>query len=103
MSQQEYLHYRKAYARSTDPVTSHEAAEAVSPSLPTLDDQIIAYLKTRPDGATSLEISDAIGRTRVSVSPCLRPLERLGMVIDTGEKRKSDATGFKGLIWKAAA
>jgi predicted esterase YcpF (UPF0227 family) len=82
-------------ARRTDPETSHIEVRRIANS--DVDARILAYLSGTGIGGTSLEISEATGITRVSVSPRLKPLELMGKVIRTTEKRSG------GIVWKVPA
>ena len=71
----------KAYARSTDPDTSHDAAASVDPHLPNLEDTVYAAIKSRGDrGATCDEIVDLTGLNWNTVSPRLKPLRNKKLI-----------------------
>lgn len=91
--------YELPRARADDPETSHEAAAKVSRKVHKVDAVILGYLAARTDGATSYEIAEGTQLARVTVSPRLRPLTRMGLTVDSGERRLV-ATGSKGIVWK---
>ena len=93
--------FDRAYARKTDPVTSHEAAEKITPHLGTIDDAIYkALLEVGPHGATSDEIVEMTGLKYRSVTPRLKPMTRKGLVTGGKETRVGES-GHKNLVWKA--
>lgn len=84
-------------ARRSDPGTSHEAAEAMDPSL--LQGIVLAELRAVPDGLTILEISE---RTRIGVqtiSPRFAPLRRKKLIYDTWLRRRN-TTGRRAIVWR---
>jgi len=88
----------RARARRSDPVTSHEAAQAVN--LPKVKGQVLECLRTFPHGATSYEVADRLGRPLVCVSPVFRRLAKDdGMVRESGRYEQAD-TGRRRIIWE---
>jgi len=77
-----------AFARHSDPETSHEAAALVDTTK--LENLVLLALK-RHD-ATTAELSAELKVARVSISPRMRPLADRGLVRDTGNRRK-------GIVW----
>ena len=93
--------FDRAYARKTDPVTSHEAAEKITPHLGTIDDAIYkALLEVGERGATSDEIVKMTDIKYRSVTPRLKPMCKKGLVVDSGECRNGDS-GRRQIIWRA--
>ena len=89
----------KAYARRTDPHTSHQAAKAIEGHLPELDGKLYrALYDAGRNGLTSQEITDVTGISRVSVSPRLRPMERRGWIEDSGDTRPGHSNR-PGIVW----
>jgi len=81
--------------RSTDPDTSRTwAALRTGPEMKramlVVGD---ALHRAGPEGLTTLEMVPRTGMTRVSVSPLLKPMERLGLVMRTDRKRN------RGIVW----
>lgn len=91
-----------AVARVTDPETSHESAAILNRSgkLKEIKRKLYALLCDRPEGLTTLEMTDISGIPRVTVSPCLAPMWREQLVFDT-KKKRTGHTGMPGIIWKA--
>lgn len=87
-----------AYARFSDPSTSSEAADSVSVAKAEM--VVLTQLLKRPvRGATSDEMADITGIARVTVSPRFRPLERKGLIEDSGERRKGNS-GRTSIVWR---
>lgn len=87
-----------AFARFSDPTTSAEAAESVSVAKAEM--VVLNQLLKRPvRGATSDEMADITGIARVTVSPRFRPLERKGLIEDSGERRKG-TSGRTSIVWR---
>ena len=88
-------------ARRSDPVSSHAAGVQVSDKISDLYTAILAWLGPMGDiGGTSLEIAEGIGLERVTVSPRLAPMEKLGLVARTKERRAGPA-GVSSIVWVA--
>jgi DNA-binding IclR family transcriptional regulator len=66
-----------------------------------LDWIILDALRSHPDGGTSEEISEWTNLRLVTVSPSLRPMARLGLVIATEERRRN-RSGVRAIVWKIA-
>ena len=72
-------------ARHTDPATSHEAAAHAN--FQKHDDAILACLRNGPPGGlTSYEIADLTGISLVCVSPRMRPLCRVDVLVENGRR-----------------
>ena len=89
-----------AYARRTDPETSHEAAQAIEPHLGRLESIVLTAIRQAPDGMTIDELAAATGLDKVTVSPRMKPLVRKGLIQTDGTKRKG-RTRASGLVWRA--
>jgi DNA-binding MarR family transcriptional regulator len=77
----------RAYARRDDPFTSHEAAAAVPVTM--LQDMVLKALLGHPvTGLCTHEVEDITGLAAGSVTPRMKPLEDLGLVV-----RRRDADG----------
>ena len=93
--------FDQAHARKTDPVTSHEAAEAITPSLKKIEQGIYdALCSFLPGGATADEIVEASGIQYRTVTPRLKPMCRKGFVVDSGEYKRGDS-GRRQILWMA--
>lgn len=89
-----------AYARLTDPETSHEAAQAIEPHLGRLESIVLAAIRQAPDGMTIDELAAATGLDKVTVSPRIKPLCKKGFIYTNGDRRPG-RSGKSGLIWRA--
>ena len=94
-----------AYARSTDPQTSHEAARTVNVTRgqeivlneflmyhEMTDEQLIEALQVRQDSCPDAKLSDSGARSRRA------ELVAIGILKDTGRRAKT-VTGRKTTIW----
>lgn len=72
-----------AKARRRDPQTSHDAAAKVDV---TQGESLVIEALTRFGPMNTREIASKIGRPRENISSRLRPLERKGVVKDSGER-----------------
>lgn len=76
-----YPEQQRAYARSTDLQTSHDAARRVEVVLTKLQKAVFDCIKARgATGATWNEISAITGIDKGSVSPRLKPLREKGLI-----------------------
>lgn len=92
----------KAYARHSDPVTSHDAAESVTEStLRGSRQAVLSMLRRAPHGATAEVLERVLPEYRPQrVRTALVELERLGIVARTSETGYT-SSGRKAQIWKA--
>jgi len=92
----------EAHARGTDPETSHEAAEAISPRLRELQRLVLDFAASAPDGFTDVVLNrhfDTHGstyRTRRS------ELVEQGYIRDSGERHTygENGKGRRHVIWQ---
>jgi hypothetical protein len=75
----------EAYARNTDPDTSHEAAESMMPTR--AEARAYEALKKFPEGAICSELAAESGMNWNTISPRMAPLCRKGKARDTGQRR----------------
>ena len=83
--------WHAAYARQSDPATSHEAARRVDTTK--LERMVLGGL----DGhgpMTSKEIAAKAGKDKWSISPRMKPLEDGGLVTRTADRRNNS------MVWK---
>lgn len=81
-----------AYARTTDPDTSHEAAARVN--VTALEATALRGLALLGGEGTSKEIARAVGKEWTTISPRMKPLERQGKVVRTDRRREGQT------IWR---
>jgi hypothetical protein len=83
-----------AYARTTDPLTSLEAADRVPVN--ELEKVVLRYLRAAyPGGMTSYQVALASNMSLVSLSPRFKPLELKGLIERTEQRDQGR------IIWKA--
>ena len=87
-------------SRSTDPDTSHKAAESASRRGPTQRRQVWDALK-KLGGATDYEISVEANILRSSAAKRRQELVDLGHVVETPFRRKTD-TGTEAIVWRCS-
>lgn len=85
-------------SRNDDPGTSHDAADSVTTKIPNLNKLVLDCLEEEKrgpgKGMTSKEIAADLGLDHVTISPRMKPLEKLGMVRRTIRRRK------KSIVWE---
>jgi len=67
--------------------TSREAAEHIAPRVQTLRDRALAVIRERP--STADEVCEALGESVLSLRPRCTELFKLGLVEDSGLRRKN--------------
>ena len=92
-----------AYARRTDPATSHAAAESVKGSEASrMESLVLGQLRDYPNrGLTTHEIAEIGLIPYESVTPRIKPLVKKGLVIDSGERRIPAGRTKAGIVWRA--
>lgn len=91
----------EAYARGSDPDTSHGAADEMRGDVATrLETRILSALKRHPHGLTNHDLVTATGLSWNTASPRLAPLVRKQLVYDSGVRRKGP-TNRPCIVWKA--
>jgi DNA-binding MarR family transcriptional regulator len=81
-----------AYARRTDPQTSHDAADRVDVNRL---EGIVLEAISNSRGLTSKEIAEVTGLDKWSVSPRIKPLRKKNLVWDSGKRRD------RSIVWLA--
>jgi DNA-binding transcriptional ArsR family regulator len=88
-----------AEARTTDPVTSHEAAGSVRGEISAKLQLLVVRLVTlHPAGLICSEMVALSGLEWNTISPRLKPLRRLGLIHDSGKKRPGPS-GRRQIVW----
>lgn len=83
--QSEDVTLKGAFARATDPATSHAAAAAVDATAK--EAVVLAAIAQFPEGCIADDIARVTGLRDGTVTPRLRPLLRKGLIERTGESR----------------
>lgn len=91
-----------AFARHTDPDTSHMAADSFEkPDTNAMEARVLEALKAHPHGLTNHGIVEVTGLSWNTATPRIRPLVNKGLVVDSGDRRMGPA-GRYCIVWKAA-
>ena len=80
-----------AYARSTDPESSHEAAGGIDATR--LQRLVVQTLNETKVPMTSIDIAKHLGIHLVSISPRMKPLENLGQIVCVGTLPALNSSG----------
>jgi transcription initiation factor IIE alpha subunit len=89
-------------ARSTDPDTSHQAAELAKQSAGGHRDLALRVLRANPDGLTDFELAELTGVAQTSIGKRRHDLYRAGLVVKTDLRRPSPS-GSPAIVWKVSA
>jgi hypothetical protein len=91
----------QAYARTTDPFTSHLAAGSQTPERLSAGQRTVlaALVNAGRRGLTDFELSDRTGSKQTSHGKRRGELVRHGLVVDAGLTRPSD-TGVSAKVWR---
>lgn len=87
-------------SRRSDPPTAKAAAQSVP--VADLSDRIMRALRITKEGRTTIELAWLLQVGRDSVSPRMKALVTKGLVVDSGETRKSE-NGRAAIVWKAVS
>lgn len=99
MKDDELFQWGEAYARSSDPDTSHAAANDVEGDEATRLELLFRdAVWSRPNGATNHDICTITGLDWNTITPRARPLVRKGLIADSGERRIGPK-GKKCIVW----
>jgi hypothetical protein len=95
----------EAYARGSDPETSHDAAEEVKGKRATRLEMeaykvLLEELDKNEGGLINDQIVERSGYEWKTITPRLAPLCRKGLAFDTGDRRKGEAGQYQ-VVWKA--
>jgi biotin operon repressor len=91
----------KAFAKRSDPETSHVAAKKIKKDLPKLEHLVLQSIRQSGDrGMTGDELAEDTNIFRHTCCPRLAPLKRKGLIVDSGERRPGN-TGKKQIVWRA--
>lgn len=83
-----------------EPTTSKDAAKAIEPKARGLRGMCLAAIEKQP--GTPDEIADRLGLTVLSVRPRITELKELGLIEQTGVRRKN-ASGRDAHVWRVVA
>lgn len=88
-------------ARASDPDTSHEAAQSVSPRIRQLQKLVLDYAASQPDGFTDIDLNRHFDTHASTYRTRRSELVARGYIRDTKERRAygQDGTGRRHIIW----
>jgi hypothetical protein len=89
----------EAPTRHGDPRTSFAAADAITPHVPTIREEVLAWAETKPEGFIDEELSDHFGAEGSSYRTRRAELTDEQWIIDTGKEREN-SHGRLCVIWK---
>lgn len=90
---------REAHARNTDPDTSHEAAESISPRLRELQRKVLMFAYDYPDGFIDPELNRRFDTHGSTYRTRRAELVEQGLIRDSGERRTDGGTR-RHIIWQ---
>ncbi len=91
----------RALARRSDPITSHEAAEAATKEITRKQRQVLAYAYRRgSEGFTDLDLEKNFEDYSSTYRSRRSELTDLAMIRDSGSKMKPRARGRSYIIWR---
>lgn len=90
----------EARARRSDPITSHHAADAITPSLSEIQRDVMRYAAARgPDGFTDLELEESFGDHGATYRTRRAELVELRMIRDSGRRVRLEGDRRKRIVW----
>ena len=91
---------QQAHARRTDPDTSHEAAEAVTPGLRELQQRVEAYARSAGlQGFTDAEMEAALDDAGSTLRTRRSELAARNIVLDSGLRRTFGDSPRRRIVW----
>jgi hypothetical protein len=92
--------HNRAFARRSDPDTSHEAAAVVTPTLRKLQAEVLAFAAScGPQGFTDPELAEHFDCQGSTYRTRRSELVTMGLVMDSGQRRASPAKR-KFAVWR---
>lgn len=90
----------RAHARLTDPQTSHQAADAITPDLPALQARVADYARRAgPGGFTDAQMEDDLDDQGSTYRTRRRELAARNIVIDSGQTRRYGESTRQRIVW----
>ena len=87
----------KFMVRTTDPITSYEAAVVVDSTK--LEQLVYEAIAKHPDGCIADDVEAALPHIRShSITPRFAQLIRKGLIEDTGDKRKGNSGRYQRVV-----
>lgn len=97
--------HKRAAARSTDPTTSHDAAEAMAAKVGRMERIVLDAFRDMGNAATAYQIVVAVQRNHPAIdsntiTPRLKPMERKGLIERTNLKGPGRGGLRSQIIWR---
>ncbi len=90
----------EAHARASDPQTSHDAAEAVTPGLGAIQQRVEAFAKRQRHGFLDIDLTEALDDLGPSTVRTRRAeLVARNVVLDSGRREKPDGATSAHTVW----
>ena len=90
----------QAHARATDPETSHQAAEAITPGLPQLQARVERYaIDAGPRGFTDLQMCADFGDPSSTYRTRRSELTDRNIILDSGKRRLEGDSARQRVVW----
>lgn len=87
-------------ARMSDPITSHEAADAIAPSIPWMQRRVLRFAAERGlAGFTDREMEFAFNNDGSSYRTRRAELAEIGMIANSGTFRREDGEPRRRIVW----
>lgn len=90
----------KAYARHTDPETSHAAAAGISASLTSIQRQVMKWARERGRPFHDLQLQEAMGDHGSTFRTRRREPVKKGLICDTGARIIPENRKRSFIVWK---
>jgi predicted ArsR family transcriptional regulator len=84
-------------ARSTDPITSHQAAEAIAPKISEIQRRVLRFLTLYPAGLTDWEMEEISNDHSSTIRTRRAELVEMGLVRTAGTRK---IKGRNRIVWK---
>lgn len=89
----------EAFARASDPETSHHAAESVSARLRELQAAVLGYAYINPEGFNHVELNQYFSTQSSTYRTRCSELVAKGYIRDSGE-RETIGSGRRHVVWQ---
>lgn len=90
----------RAHARITDPETSHEAADAITPDINSLQQRVISYAYSkRETGFCDAQMEEELGDDGSTLRSRRAELAEMGLILDSGRRTTWGDSQRRRIIW----
>lgn len=88
--------------RQHDQPTSIAAAQAIAPKLTELQEHVLAYAHTRPDGFTDHDLARDLGDATSTLRTRRAEMTRAGKIVDSGKRVRVPGRKREFILWRHA-